>query len=145
MSRLELAPDNAFVLTVQNLLADIEELKNPQIVGASSLISHTITTGNTWDVNGLSTAPFVDRKFRVTLTPDPGQNDKPYAEFFFTYAVGNSDFFEVVDWYPDPDNTTNDATRSFYFIFTNDFNTTTLFARFGIKSSHTGTISAVLI
>jgi hypothetical protein len=141
MTRLDFAPDNVFAATIKNLLADIEQLKRPQIVGASSLISHTITTGNTWDVNGVSVAPFVEKRYRVTLVPDPGQNDKPYAEFFFSYAVGNSDFFETVAWYPDPANATQDATRSFLLIFTNDFNTTTFFARFGIKSSHTGAIT----
>lgn len=138
MTRLTLDPNN-FAAQVKQVLSDIQDLKNPQIVGASSLIAHTITTGNVWDIND-SVPAFAENRYRVTFTPDPNQNSKPYAEFFFAYAVGNSDGFEVVAWYPDPANTTSDATRSFLLIFTNDFNVTTFLARVGIKSSHTGSI-----
>jgi hypothetical protein len=141
--RLDLAPDKSFEVTIKGLLKDIDSIKKAQIVGASSLISNYTKTGNVWDINGVAVLAWAQTTYRVTFTPNPNQNPKPYTEFIFTYGIGNMDGWETVQWYPDPLNTTDDTTRAYIFIFTNDSNNVTLYTRFGVKSSHTGTLGIV--
>lgn len=143
--RVDQAPEESFVSDLKVLLADIEEIKTRQFVGPSSLISNYTESNNQFDINGTSFSAFQERVYRITFTPDPDQNDKPYAELVYNYSVTNADGFETVQWFPDPNNATDDQTRAWVFIFTNSFNVTNLYAKFGVKSAQTGSLSLEVV
>lgn len=136
--------DTGFVGAVAKAQSDLDDFKNAQLVGGSSIILSQTQTTNTWDVlNADLTSVNPSSTWSVTFTPDDAE--LVYAEFCINFLFHDTAYgFEQLFYYIDPTYVTTDGTRK-YTVFTLNSNgyTTLLNMKFGIISSSTGSLSWV--
>jgi hypothetical protein len=140
MFKLGDLPDQSVLEEIRSIERDLEELKNAQRVGSSSLKIKYNQTGNTWDINETVSNSISIVRWRVTFTPDHG--GVPYAELGYNYELTPADPFSYFESYPDPDYVGGSGVAFILSFAHNDFvNNTTVKAKCGIKCVDSGTLS----
>lgn len=144
MGRIDNLSETELPVTLDRLTADLNELKSRQFIGTDNLEIQVITTGAPgYDVNGDALAAFGQKRYRVTFTPNTAKS--AYAELtYVANLVGNSGF-ETVDYYPDPDNSSTDAFRSWIIVVTAQATALTVFIAFRVKCIDTGVLTWVAL
>jgi hypothetical protein len=142
-SRLDRQTDAIPVQWINDLQTDINTLKSQsQVVGPDSVVVQRVTSGSTWDINGVSLAAFALKSYRVVFTPSHMKN--PYASFFYSTSISGGTGYEVLYYWPDTTNTTT-TQRAWIFTISNDANAITLYVQFILKCVDTGTITVTAI
>ena len=123
---------------INSLRTDINALKNQsQVVGPDSVIVQRVTSGATWDVNGVSIAAYAVKSFKVIFTPTTMRN--PAATFTYSISISGGTGYELLYYWPDTSNT-SPTQRAWTFTVANDANAITLFVQFVLKCVDTGSI-----
>lgn len=142
-SRLDRQTDNIPIQWITDLGTDINTLKSQsQVVGPDSVIVQRVTSGATWDINGVSLAVYALKSYRVVFTPATMKN--PYAEFSYSKSITGGTGFEVLYFWPDTTNTTA-TQRAWIFTISNDSNAIILYVQFVLKCVDIGSFTVTAI
>lgn len=140
MTRLEISPDNRLIADIKSVLSSLQEIKQPQVVGASSLkLKRTLAAD--WDVNGATVSPASeDAKWRVTFTPEVDR--AVFAQLDVKWLVTPEASYNNIVIYDDPSDTTISNQKSWIvgLIPNNNFGTNSyVYLRFAVRSASAGT------
>jgi hypothetical protein len=142
-SRIDRRTDNIPVEWLTSLQDDINGLKTQnQVVGPDSVVVQRVTSGATWDINGVSIAAFALKSYRIVFTPTRMKN--PYATFSYSRTITGGTGYEVLYYWPDTTNTTA-TQRAWIFTISNDSNAITFFVQFVLKCIDTGTFTVTAL
>jgi hypothetical protein len=141
-ARVDRLSETQLLVTLDRLKLQLDELKNRQFAGRSNIVNHNNFTGGV-DLSGIAFAAYTQKRWRVTFTPDTAKS--AYAELAYWWFLSGANGLETIEYYPDPDNSTEDAFRSWIFVVTSNANAVTLDAWFLVKCVDTGTITWSLL
>jgi hypothetical protein len=142
-NRLQRSTENIPREWINALTTDINTLKvQSQVVGPDSVTVQRVTSGATWDINGVTMAAFALKSFRVVFTPGHMQN--PYVSFFYSYSITGSTGYELFYYWPDTTNTTA-TQRAWIFTISNDANAISLYVQFILKCVDSGSFTVTAI
>lgn len=139
--RLDALPENQILQTAKSILAQVDQLKNRQIVGANSLVINYTTTTDEWDVDDTVFDSTAVAHWRVTFTPDTVS--RPYAEIAFEWQVTPDTGFNggTFDAYPDPANVSSNDVVFLVDMSNQNFDPVNVKLKFGFRSADTGAIT----
>lgn len=142
VQRLDRLPDRQLVSEIQSIVTDFNALKTSvQFLGSDSVVMHSVTSGNTYDISQ-SIAAYASGTWRVVFTPTTMQS--PFTELTYSYGVSGGDGYELAWFDPDVNNTTT-SQSAWLFYFSADANPCTVNVLFGIKCPDTGSFTVTRI
>jgi hypothetical protein len=142
-NRLQRSTENIPREWINALTTDINTLKaQSQVVGPDSVTVQRVTSGATWDINGVAMAAFALKSYRVVFTPAHMQN--PYVSFFYANSITGGTGFELLYYWPDTTNTTA-TQRAWIFTISNDANAISLYVQFILKCVDSGSFTVTAL